>query len=54
MLAGRHLASKVAVDRWSRTSLHFALGHTERPARVSMVTLLGVMGAALMQDENGW
>ena len=34
-------------------ALHFALGHTDRPAEAEAVRLLGGTGAALMADENG-
>ena len=53
MLAEEYPESKTSVDKRKRTPLHFALGHTERPATVETVVLLSGTGAALMADENG-
>ena len=53
MLAEAYPESKTSVDKRKRTPLHFALGHTERPANVATVVLLSGTGAALMADENG-
>ena len=53
MLAEQYPESKTSVDKRKRTPLHFALGHTERPASVATVVLLSGTGAALMADENG-
>ena len=53
MLAEQFPESKTSVDKRKRTPLHFALGHTERPANVATVVLLSGTGAALMADENG-
>ncbi len=53
MLAEQYPESKTSVDKRKRTPLHFALGHTERPANVATVVLLSGTGAALMADENG-
>ncbi|KAL7555242.1 hypothetical protein ACHAWF_018892 [Thalassiosira exigua] len=53
LLAERRPSSKTSVDKRKRTPLHFALGHTERPASEEAVALLSDTGAALMPDENG-
>ena len=53
MLAEQYPESKTIVDKRKRTPLHFALGHTERPASVGTVVLLSGTGAASMSDENG-
>mmetsp|Transcript_41558 Transcript_41558/g.87191 ORF Transcript_41558/g.87191 Transcript_41558/m.87191 type:complete len:109 (+) Transcript_41558:228-554(+) len=53
MLAEQYPTSKTSVDKRKRTPLHFALGHTDRPANVATVVLLSGTGAALMADENG-
>ena len=53
LLAEAYPESKTSVDKRKRTPLHFALGHTERPANVATVVLLSGTGAALMADENG-
>lgn len=53
LLAEQFPESKTSVDKRRRTPLHFALGHTERPANVATVVLLSGTGAALMPDENG-
>jgi hypothetical protein len=52
-VASAYPGGSTSVDKRRRTPLHFALGHTDRPAEAEAVRLLGGTGAALMADENG-